>query len=242
MLRAPRQPPRWSSSSTARSSSAAGRRCSSRAPAPRPSPRSCAAATALSLDLLERYGTDLLDALVALDKAGRRPPRHQALQPRRPGEPRRPHQAPGPLRLLADPGRGLRHLGRHPALPRPVPDRQARPLRLRRRAVRRRRGPLRDGHRHAPPSTATARQTPRSVTDEATDRAGDVRPGARRRCSPTSSARRSPATPARGTTPPRTCAPRGRRSSPVTRRPSPTSRTTSSPPPRPWRRRCASPG
>ena len=37
----------------------------------------------LSLDLLERWGLDLLDALVGTRPGGSRPPRHQARQPGR---------------------------------------------------------------------------------------------------------------------------------------------------------------
>ena len=54
----------------------------------------------LSLDLLERWGTDLLEALVALDRAG---VDHRDIKPANLGvrEGReRPGEAPGPVRLL----------------------------------------------------------------------------------------------------------------------------------------------
>ena len=75
-----------------------------------------------TLEQLQRWGTDLLEAMAYLvDVQGRLPPGHQAGEPRhRPG-PWLPQAAPDLVRLLAGPRAAGQHHVRHARLPRPVP-------------------------------------------------------------------------------------------------------------------------
>jgi serine/threonine protein kinase len=72
----------------------------------------------LSLDMLQRFGEELMEAVNHLEVGRCRPPRHQAREHR---HRRKPHRqaAARAVRLLAVPHAGRQHHGRHAPLPRP---------------------------------------------------------------------------------------------------------------------------
>ena len=198
----------------------------------------------LSLDLLERWGTDLLEALVALDRAG---VDHRDIKPANLGVREGRSDRAKHLVLfdfsLSRAGAAAVTAGT-PAVPGPVPRRAgAGAVRLGRRAVLRRRRAVRDGHRGARPGSATGCPTRRrSATRRPSRPACSTRPSPDRWSR--SSAPRWPAAPRNATTPPPRCSPRGGRCSPPSRRPSRTTRTNGPPrrsrPPR-WPSRACPP-
>ena len=115
----------------------------------------------LSIDVLQRWGTDLLTALTALERNG---VTHRDIKPSNLGclPIERTHRHPsGDVRLLHGRGRRQGHRRRHPALPRPVPGhRGSPPVRHRRRTLRRGGRALRDGHRHHPAVRTRPRRQP----------------------------------------------------------------------------------
>ena len=199
----------------------------------------------LSLDLLERWGADLLEALVALDRAG---VDHRDIKPANLGVREGRSDRAKHLVLfdfsLSRAGAAAVTAG-HAPVPGPLPRYPGTgQVRLGRRTVLRRRGAVRDGHRGGARSSATGCPTrPRSAT----------RPPSRRPCSTRrsrgrwsrSSAPRWPAGPRNATTPPRRCSPPGGRYSRRCPGPSPTTRTRAPPPrsrPPRWLRRACPPG
>ncbi len=135
----------------------------------------------LSLDLLERWGTDLLEALVALDRAG---VDHRDIKPANLGVREGRSDRAKHLVLfdfsLSRAGATARD-GRHAALPRPVPRRPGtRAVRLGRRAVFRRRGAVRDGDRSGPGVRRRAVRSRRRSATKRPSRPAHVRPGRRR--------------------------------------------------------------
>ena len=183
----------------------------------------------LSLDLLERWGTDLLEALVALDRAG---VDHRDIKPANLGVREGRSDRAKHLVLfdfsLSRAGAAAVTAGTPPYLD-PVPRRpRTGAVRLGRRAVLRRGGAVRDGHRGGPEVRRRAVR-PGVGPRRGHHRGGHVRPGRGRGGWSRSSARRWPAAPRNATTPPRRCSPPGGRCSPRSPRPSPTTPTNAPP-------------